>query len=329
MFFEIKNLCFSYYKSPLYLKDVNFSIAKNSKTMILASKDSGKTTILKVLSGFEDSRFGNIYLNGKELKEISDKDKNFSLVLSDVILFERKTIKQNLYYQLQMAEIYDLEDKFLNELLNEFDIQVDLNVKVKKLSLLNKRKLQIARAILKKPQILFLDDQFEGLNDEEIQNMFQVYQKLLNRKDLTLVFAVGDETYKKLSNELKNEKLDKFVYLNLAKTCEFKSLKEFETAYVSLDNLKFLKSVNLFNRFIEKEDKTYTLLNGEFIQFVFDTKFNNVLEGLKLEFAELEEVVVLLLDGENLDDIDEKMFNELLKSNKCIIFSKLTEKRII
>ena len=94
MFFETKNLCFSYYKSPLYLKDVNFSIAKNSKTMVLASKDSGKTTFLKVLSGFEDSRFGNIYLNGKELKEVSDKNKNFSLVLADLILFERKTIKQ-------------------------------------------------------------------------------------------------------------------------------------------------------------------------------------------------------------------------------------------
>ena len=41
MFFETKNLCFSYYKSPLYLKDVNFSIAKKSKNIILASKDSG------------------------------------------------------------------------------------------------------------------------------------------------------------------------------------------------------------------------------------------------------------------------------------------------
>ncbi len=329
MFFETKNLCFSYYKSPLYLKDVSFSLAKNSKTLILASAGSGKTTILKVLSGFEDSRFGNIYLNGKELKEISDKDKNFSLVLADVVLFEGKTIKQNLDYQLQIAEINNVEDESLNKLLNEFDIKANLNVKVKKLSLLNKRKLQIARAILKNPQILFLDDQFEGLNDEEIQKMFQVYQKLLNRKDLTLLLAIGDETYKKLNDELKNEKFDKFVYLNMAKTYEFKSLKEFETAYASLDNLKFLQSVNLFTRFIEKEDKTYTLINGEKIQFIFDLKFNKVLDGLKLEFAELEEVVIILLNGENLDEIDEKKFNELLKSNKCIIFSKLTENRIV
>ena len=329
MFFETKNLCFSYYKSPLYLKDVNFSIAKNSKTMVLASKDSGKTTILKVLSGFEDSRFGNIYLNGKELKEISDKDKNFSLVLADLILFERKTIKQNLDYQLQMAEIEGVNDESLSALLNEFDIDCDLKVKVKKLSLLNKRKLQIARAILKKPQIMFLDDQFEGLSDDEIQNMFQIYQKLLKMKDLTFIFTIGDETYKKLRNQLSQENFSKIVYLNLSKTYEFNTLVDFEKAYLSLDSLKFLENVNSVTRYIEKEDKTYTLLNGEIIQFVFDIKFNKALDALNLGFAEIEEVEVVLLCDEKLDEIDEKKFNELLKSNKCIIFSKLTENRII
>lgn len=329
MFFETKNLCFSYYKSPLYLKDVNFSIAKNSKTMVLSSKDSGKTTILKVLSGFEDSRFGNIYLNGKELKEISDKDKNFSLVLADLILFERKTIKQNLDYQLQTSKIEDVNDESLSALLNEFDIGCDLSVKVKRLSLLNKRKLQIVRAILKKPQILFLDDQFEGLSDDEIQNMFQIYQKLLKMKDLTFVFTIGDETYKKLRNQLSQEIFNKILYLNLSKTYEFKTLDEFEKAYLSLDSLKFLENINTVTRFIEKEDKTYTLLNGEAIQFVFDIKFNNALDALNLGFAEIEEVEVVLLCDEKLDEIDENKFNELLKSNKCIIFSRLTENRII
>ena len=329
MFFETKNLCFSYYKSPLYLKDVNFSIAKNSKTLLLASKDTGKTTFLKVLSSFEDSRFGNIYLNGKELKEIGDKEKNFSLVLADLILFERKTIKQNLDYQLQISEIVGVDDESLSVLLKEFDLTCDLNVKVKKLSLLNKRKLQIARAILKKPQILFLDDQFEGLTDDEIHNMFQIYQKLLKMKDMTIIFAIGDETYKKLSEEFSKETFSKIVYLNLSKTYDFKTLCEFEKAYVSLDELKFLKKVNSCVRFIEKEEKGYTLVNGETIQFTFDFKFNKQLDALKLGFAELEEVEVVLLYEEKLDDIDEEKFNELLKSNKCIIFSKLTENRII
>ena len=328
MFFETKNLCFSYYKSPLYLKDVNFSVAKNSKSLVLASKDSGKTTFLKVLSGFEDSRFGNIYLNGKELKEISDKDKKFSLVLAEPILLERKSIKYNLDYQCQIAEIQIDDDKIKN-VLSDFNIIDDFKTKVKRLSLLNKRKLQIARALLKEPQILFLDDQFEGLRDEELDDMFEIYQKLLNKNDITVVFAIGDETYKKLSDKLKKEDFNKITYLNLAKTYEYKSLKDFENDYVMLDSLKFLNNVNSFIRFIEKEEKTYTVVNGEKIQFVFDAKFNSVLSNLKLEFAELEEVVIVVLTGENLDEITENKFNELLKSNKCIIFSKLTENRIV
>ena len=104
MFFDVNRLCFSYYRSTMTLKDVSFSLEKNMKVLILASKDMGKTTSLKVFSGFEDSRFGNIYLNGKELKQIDDKDKNFSLVLSDPVLFENKTIKDNLNYKCEVCE---------------------------------------------------------------------------------------------------------------------------------------------------------------------------------------------------------------------------------
>lgn len=329
MFFETKNLCFSYYRSPLYLKDVNFSIAKNSKSLILASKDSGKTTFLKVLSGFEDSRFGNIYLNGKELKEVSDKDKNFSLVLSDLILFERKSLKENLKYQVQMSELKDLDDLKLMEILKSFDICEDLNVKVKKLSLLNKRKFQIARAILKNPKILFLDDQFEDLTEDESLKMIQIYKKLLNMKDLTVVFAVGDETYKKVKDEFFDEKFDNIAYLNLAKVYKFESLDEFEKSFETLDVLKFLKNTNCYTRFIEKQENSYKLLNGEEIQFSFDDSFNHCLSGLNLGFAELEEVEIVVLTNENIDEIDEKKFNEMLKNKECIIFSKLTEKRII
>ncbi len=329
MFFETKNLCFSYYRAPLCLKDVNFSVAPNSKTLILASKDSGKSTILKVLSGFEDSRFGNIYLNGKELKQISDKEKNFSLVLAEPILFEKKSVKQNLEYQIEVSGLENFDDEKLTKILKESNLNIDLKTKVKKLSLCEKRKLQIARGLLKTPQIMFIDDLFEGLENEEIHGMLQVYQKILKKKDLTIIFAIGDEAYKNIKGEISQNAFNKIIYLNLAETTEFKSLEEFEESYKSLDMLNFINTENVYFKQIEKEDKVYSLLNGEAIQFKFDSFFNKALDELKLEFAEVEDCVIVLKTDDNLDKLTEAEFNDLLKSNKCIIFSKLTEKRVI
>ena len=72
---------------------------------------------MKVLSGFEDSRFGNIYFNGTELKQIDDKDKNFSLVLSEPVLIEKKSIKDNLNFQCEICGKENLSDEQINEFL--------------------------------------------------------------------------------------------------------------------------------------------------------------------------------------------------------------------
>lgn len=328
MFFETKNLCFSYYKSPLSLKDVNLSFQRNAKVMVLASKDLGKTTLLKVLSGFESSRFGNIYLNGKELKMIDDKDKNFSLVLAEPVLFENKTVKQNLCFQLELIEKM-VDNESLTKILEEYGLNVGLNQKIKKLTLVQKRLLQIVRAMLKNPQILFIDDLFEGLENEDLLKVLQVYKKLFDNKNLTIVSTIGDETYKNLRLDFNNFKLDKVIYLNLAEIKEFKSLKLFEESYVSLDALNFLIDVKLSYRTIEKEANFYSLLNGEFIQFKFDDCFKNSLDLLKLDFAEMEECVILLLENKELDNLNETEFNDLLKNKQCFIFSNLTGNRII
>ena len=327
MFFETKNLCFSYYKCPLTLKDVNFSFAQNSKTVVLASKEMGKTTFLKVLSGFEESRFGNIYFNGKELKQISDEDKNFSLVLSDIVLFERKTIKQNIDFQCEMNGIEKFSVADLENKLNEYNINVSCDTKIKKLSLFEKRKIQILRAIIKSPKILFLDDQFDGLEENEKAEMFLIYENLLNRKDLSIIFAVSDETYKNL--KISKFNVDNVLYLNLAEIVKFKSFEEFEKSYGSLNLLKFLNYKKTEQVYIEKDGKDYYLCKDEVKLFKFDSTFNKQLNDLNLEFADIEDCEILCLSGENISDLDSFAFNKMLKENKFYIFSKLTGNRII
>lgn len=329
MFFETQNLCFSYYRAPMTLKDVSFSAEKNMKVLILASKEMGKTTILKVLSGFEDSRFGNIYLNGKELKQIDDKDKNFSLVLSDPVLFENKTIKDNLNFQCEVCEKEPLSDEQIIKLLQEFDLKTDVSAKAKRLSLFEKRKLQIARALIKKPQILFLDDQFEGLNDDEKIQMIEIYKNLFKDKNLTIFYAIGDESFIFLEKSQFKFISDKVLYLNFAAIKEFKTVQEFISSRSSLDVLKFSESKSLEKCYIEKENKDFWLCKEEKKLFKFDSKFNDKLGELKLEFGDIEECEMLNLSGSSLDELDAKRFNKGLSEKSIFIYSNLTGNLIL
>ena len=134
MFFETKNLCFSYYKKPLCLKDINIKIKKRQKLICLASNEMGKTSLLKVLSSYENSYFGKILLAGNELKTIEDKEKNFSLILEKPILLKRKTIKENLDYFCEINNLQMLTDEEINQFLKNYKIDRKSNEKIKKLS---------------------------------------------------------------------------------------------------------------------------------------------------------------------------------------------------
>ena len=68
--FDIRNLCFAYYRNPLCLNDVSFVVEKNEKVIILGAKEMGKTTFLKALSSFDDTYLGQIFYNGKDLLQI-------------------------------------------------------------------------------------------------------------------------------------------------------------------------------------------------------------------------------------------------------------------
>lgn len=328
MFFETKNLCFSYYKSPLCLKDVNFSCDKNSKTVILSTKEMGKTTFLKVLSGFEDSRFGNIYIEGKEFKDIEDSTKKTSLILSNPILLQRKTIKENLDYQCEVNEIEKLEPVKIEKFLKEYKIEKSIDAKVKKLSLLEKRKLQIIRAIIKNPSIIFLDNQFEGLKDEEIEDMIQVYKKLLNDKNLTVVFAVDDVVYKILKAEFEKVKTNVY-YLFMANLSKFDSFEKFEKSFETLDILNFLEVCPTQDVYIERDVSSYYLCAGEERIFKFDSKFNKKLNLLKLEFGEIEDCEILILSGKTVKEIDSFEFNKGISEKLIFVYSKLTRNLVI
>ena len=196
---QVKDLCFSYYKAPFCLKDVYFSLSQNEKIFLLGRKDVGKSTLLKVVSNFETSYFGAVLLNDKNVKEYENGSACVSLLLGKPVFFENKSIQENIDYLCDVQGIKRLEKDELEKMLVDWKIDRNVGEKVKKLTLLEKRKLSVLRSVIKNPAVMFVEDLFDGFEDSDFEEMKNVYIKLL-KLNISAIFEIESETYKKDKN---------------------------------------------------------------------------------------------------------------------------------
>lgn len=320
---SVENLCFGYYKQPLCLKDVNFKLEKGKKAAIIASSGMGKTTLLSVLSGFETSFFGKVEVDGKEVRKIPDMEKNFSILFSTPVFFKDKTIKQNFDF-LSKTINKDFDENEIQEKLKICKLNEKLETKVKKLSILNQRKLAFARSLLKSPELVFVDDQFEKAEIDD--EFFKVFEKFLDGK--TCVCTFGNESYKNCKNYLKLLKFDYIFYLYDAKFIKFNSFEEFENSLLNINTFKFLDGDFKFLECqVQRQEKFFNVFFGDKF-FSLNEKFFKKLEKLNLQVDEFEDTL-LCFQGEFDLKISEEEFNQLLSENKIFIFSAIDGERLI
>ena len=119
-YLESIKLCFAHYKQPLCLRDVSFSVSKGNRLLILGVADVGKTTLVKAISGFDDTYIGEVRFNGKNIKTIPDEEKRFSLLLSEPV-FLSGNIRKNIDYLCDVENIKKLSSGELKSLFEKFD----------------------------------------------------------------------------------------------------------------------------------------------------------------------------------------------------------------
>lgn len=158
---EVKGLT-KRYGELLAVDNISFSIEKGEIFGFLGPNGAGKTTTIKILTGELEPTDGEVKVFG--FNPVSDR-KNLHKIIGVVPevqnLYERMTAKENLTF---FAKLYDINHKRVDELLEQFDLQEWANEKVKNFSLGMKQRLLLARGLLPKPDILFLDEPTKGLD---------------------------------------------------------------------------------------------------------------------------------------------------------------------
>tara|TARA_B100000575_G_scaffold284701_1_gene279082 strand:+ start:1880 stop:3697 length:1818 start_codon:yes stop_codon:yes gene_type:complete len=199
---SFKDLKFSYGKSKI-LDGISFSINKGESVALVGSSGSGKTTIANLLNGFFSADSGSLLIDGINISNIKRESlyKNISIVTQESILFN-----DNIFNNIKIGDLDAKEEdiisaakeanahEFIEEQIDGYDTVIgDYG---NKLSGGQKQRLTIARAMLKSPSILILDEATSSLDSKSEKKIQDAINKLMQGKT-SLIIAHKFSTIKK------------------------------------------------------------------------------------------------------------------------------------
>jgi subfamily B ATP-binding cassette protein MsbA len=191
---EFKNISFKYENTEV-LTNVNFSIGKGEMIALIGKSGSGKSTLADLLARFYDIESGEILIDNNNIKEIAITDLRglMGIVSQESILFN-----DTIYNNIRLGKIHATEDEIMTAakvanahnfiIETENGYQTNIGDRGNKLSGGQKQRLSIARAILKNPEILILDEATSSL-DAESEKLVQEALKNLMKSRTSLVIA--------------------------------------------------------------------------------------------------------------------------------------------
>ena len=192
---EVRDLCFGYNKGQHTLQNVSFSIRKGEMVSIVGRNGAGKSTLSKLICGFETQDSGEIYLNGKDLKDenIRRRAKHIGYVMQNPNQMISKTM---IYDEVAMAlqgsgmTEEQIREK-VEDTLKVCGLYPFRNWPVSALSFGQKKRVTIASVLVQDPELILLDEPTAGQDFRHYTDIMEFLQGL-NARGVTVVMITHD-----------------------------------------------------------------------------------------------------------------------------------------
>ncbi len=186
---EVKNLT-KKFKSTTAVNNLNFIIEKNSTLGLLGPNGCGKTTSIGMMLGLITPTYGEIIIDGIRLNSQNRirllSSMNFASPY--VELPKKLTVRQNLEVY---ARLYGVKKKFdrINELIEDLNLGKFLDKNTGELSSGQKNRVSLAKSLINKPKLLFLDEPTASLDPDVGDFVREYLEKYKNKNELTMLLA--------------------------------------------------------------------------------------------------------------------------------------------
>lgn len=192
---QLRNVSYSFDNSGL-LGDVNFTVSGGEVVIVMGRSGSGKSTLLEISAGLKEPLSGEVLWDGRNIRDVSTSEltaerRKIGFVFQHHALISNLTVFDNIALPLRYHS--SMPDKTLqvmvNQHLDKFEIG-DLHNKLPEtLSVGQARLVSIARALIMRPEFLFLDEPVSGLDPVIARKIIAILFKLSKQSDLTILMV--------------------------------------------------------------------------------------------------------------------------------------------
>lgn len=190
------------------VSDVSLQVAYGDFAVIFGPSGAGKTTLLNCLMGLEEPDVGEVFLKGSDLYRFSEEDRTtirkrkISFVPQAQYWIEYMSVLDNVALPLFLSGVHMKEARTrAREVLLSFGLHDRIKHKPSELSSGQQQKVSLARALVKKPWIIFADEPTAHLDTQSVKEVAKILLEVNKTQGVTIIMVTHDLSFLKLSKK--------------------------------------------------------------------------------------------------------------------------------
>ena len=182
------------YDGELILDHINLQIHDHEFVTLLGPSGCGKTTTLRIIGGFETADTGDVFFDGKSVKDVPPHKRSVNTVFQKYALFPHLNVFENIAFGLRLKKT---DEKIIREKVKEMLALVNLKGferrRVSTLSGGQQQRVAIARALVNEPEVLLLDEPLGALDLKLRKDMQNELKKMQKATGITFIYVTHDQ----------------------------------------------------------------------------------------------------------------------------------------
>jgi len=176
------------------VKDLSLEVPNEKLLVLVGPSGCGKTTALRMIAGLEDISSGDLYIGGKRMNDVLERDRDIAMVFQNYALYPHMSVAQNIGFSLKLSRRPRTEVRQrVRETAELLGLEDLLDRRPKQLSGGQRQRVAMGRAIIRQPQAFLMDEPLSNLDAQLRVQMRGEIEALQKRLGVTTVYVTHDQ----------------------------------------------------------------------------------------------------------------------------------------
>ncbi|QED49440.1 ABC transporter ATP-binding protein [Cytobacillus dafuensis] len=225
------------YDNQVVLENISLTLKKGEFATLLGQSGCGKSTLLRSIAGLEGVNVGSILIDGKDITNLSPRQREVGMVFQSYALFPNMNVFDNIAYGLKMKKVKNIKSR-VNKMIELVDLIGKEESYPHQLSGGQQQRVALARALVMEPKVLLLDEPLSALDAKIRKSLQKELKRIQKELDITTIFVTHDQ-------EEAMTMSDRIFVMNKGKVVQSGSPSEIYTTPANTFVAKFIGNYNV------------------------------------------------------------------------------------